>query len=80
MVKLNRQANALENIIEKIDEKIEVLKEKQETIEDKAFGDGRNMTGMEQEKWDTIEEHIVELETEKEDIENALDCLKNYCE
>lgn len=36
------------------------------------------MTEKEQERWDALEEQIGELTYEKDEIENALDYLREY--
>ena len=38
------------------------------------------MTEKEQERWDAIDEEIDELQNEKDEIENAINSLSDYCE
>lgn len=78
MIKLNKQVEALENVIEKIERKIEMLELKKDALEECAFDEDRDMTKIE---WDTFhkcEEQIEELQGEKDEIENALDYLRDY--
>lgn len=78
MVKLNKQVNSLENVIEKIERKIEELSDKMDAIQETACDEDRELTSRE---WDKIwkwEEEISELEDEVIEIENALNCLREY--
>lgn len=78
MVKLNKQVDSLENVIEKIERKIEELSDKMLTLQDIAGEEDRELTSRE---WDKIwkwEEEISELEDEIIEIENALNYLREY--
>jgi hypothetical protein len=50
-----------------------------ERIDGKADEQDREMTEKEQERYDGLEEKIEEYEAERDDIENALDYLREYC-
>lgn len=78
MIKLNRQFESLENVVEKLKDKIEELEEKQEKIEEHADEQGRDMTPTEEARWDKYADMIYELETEIEDIENAINNIIEY--
>lgn len=78
MVKLNKQVDSLENVIEKIERKIEELSDKMLILQDIAGEEDRELTSRE---WDKIwkwEEEISELEDEIIEIENALNYLREY--
>lgn len=78
MIKLNKQVESLENIIEKIEQRIEVLRLRKDAIEEKAGDEDRDMTQAEWNRFYKLEEQIEELEGEKDEIENALDYLRDY--
>lgn len=80
MIKLNKYVNGLENVIEKIEQRIDELNEKKDAIEENAFDEDREMTKAEWNKFYKLEEQIEELEGEKDEIENALDYLRDYAD
>lgn len=80
MVKLNKYINSLERVIEKIEYRIEELEEKKTILEDRAGESDREMTNRELYLYDKYDKEIEELEAEKDDIENALDCIREYAD
>lgn len=80
MIKLNRHFDALESVIEKIEAKIEELEAKMEALEEAAADEDRDMTSREWERFFKYEEQIEELNGEIDDIQNALDYLRDYTE
>lgn len=78
MIKLNKQVESLEYIIEKIENKIAELGKKKEAIEEKAGNEDRDFTTAEQNRFDKLEEQIEELQEEIDGIENALIYLREY--
>ena len=80
MIKLNKQVEALENIMEKIDAKIEALEEKKENIIDNACEHDREITDAEYRRIDKIDEEIDELNEEVDNIQNAIDYLRDYAD
>ena len=69
---------SLENIQKRIDEKISILQDKMEIIENKALNQGRELTYSERERYYNITDEIEELEGESNAIQNALDLLSEY--
>ena len=80
MIKLTKQVNSLESILERLEIKIDELTEKQSEIEYNAMDHDRDMTEKECDRYDALQEKIEELEAERDDIENALDYLREYTE
>ncbi len=80
MIKLNKQVDALENILERLENSIDDLIGKQGEIEERAEEHDRDMTGKEQERYVKFQEKIEELEDERDAIESALDYLRDYVE
>ena len=80
MVKLNKQVKALEKVIEKIEQKIEDLRDRFVGIEEKAWDECREMTEKERNKRYNLIEQIEELKNEINEIQYALDYLKGYTE
>lgn len=80
MIKLNRPVEMLDDILEKIESKIEALQEKQQSIEDNAAEHDRDMTANELARYGVLEEQIEELQAEADEIGNALDYLRGYVE
>ena len=78
MIKLNKPVTMLEDILEKLESKIEDLRVKQDAIAECAVEHDRDMTEREQERYDALEEQIDELQAEQDEIENALDYLREY--
>lgn len=78
MIKLNKQVDSLYKVLEKIDTKLEILRAKQEAIEDKSTYFERDMTRCEQERYNALEDEIDNLLYEYHEIENALDFLKDF--
>ena len=80
MIKLNKHIDALEEVLEKINARIEALEEKEAAIEDNAGDHDRDLTEAEEARIEKITEEIEELEGEMDAIENALDYLNDYIE
>ena len=78
MKKMNSQYNKLNAIMENINDIILDLGEKRNSIKDKAYDEDRAMTKKEQERYDEIDEKIINLEDCVAYIENAMDCLEEY--
>ena len=78
MIKLNKQVESLENIVEKIERKIEMLELKKDSLEENALDEDREMTKTEWNTFYKCEEQIEELQGEKDEIENALDYLRDF--
>ena len=78
MIKLNREVERLEDIIERIGIKIEELEDKKQAIIDNACDNDREITMAEERRMDAIDEKIDELNEEADDIQNAIDYLSNY--
>lgn len=80
MIKLNKYVDGLESVIEKIERKIEELTDKMEAIQENACDKDRDTTQAEWNKFYKLEEQIEELKGEKDEIENALDYLRDYAD
>lgn len=80
MVKLNKPVAMLEDILERIEARIDDLQEKQDALEDHACDLDRDLTEAEQNRWDKYEADIDALREEADEIENALDYLRDYVE
>lgn len=78
MIKLNRPVDMLESILEKIEEKIDELSTKRNEIEENACDEERDLTQREWNKIFKYDEQIEELQIEMDEIQNALDYLKDY--
>ena len=79
MIKLTKQIESLEAIIEKINDRIYELQDKKDAIEDKACDEDRDLTTREQDRFDKYDSEIDDLLYEIECVENALAFLKD-CE
>ena len=80
MIKMNKPVEALENILERIDAKIDDLQDKISQIELDVWEEDRVLTKAEQKRIDRLNEQIEELEGQQSDIECALDYLREYAE
>lgn len=80
MVKLNKYVDGLEEVLERLEEKIEALEEKIEAIDEKCSDADRDYTESENNRILKYTEQIEELEAERDDIENALEYLREYTE
>lgn len=78
MIKLNRQVENLEDLICKIERKIEELEEKKQAIIDNACDMERDITSVEEKRMDNIDIKIDELNEEADAIQNAIDYLRDY--
>lgn len=78
MIKLNRQVENLEDIINRIEMKIEELEEKKQAIIDNACDHDRELTSAEEKRMDSLDEKIDELNEEADNIQNAIDYLRDY--
>ena len=78
MIKLNRPVEMLENILEKLEEKIDALQDKMDALEENACDRDRDRTEAEWNRWYKYEEQQDELRAEADEIENALDYLREY--
>ena len=79
-IKLNKQVKDLEQMQERIEKQIEFIREKMDMIEENACDHDRDLTEREQNKWFKYEEDIDELNYEKDEIQNAIDYLRDFCE
>lgn len=78
MIKLNKYIDGLYSTIEKIENKIEGLKQKKEAIEDNACDRDRDLT---QKEWNTIldiNDEIEVLTSEIDNIQNAIAYIEEY--
>ena len=80
MVKLNRQVASLEDIIEKIETKVMELEEKKQDIIDNADLCEREISAAEYRRMEKIDDQIDELNDEADDIQNAIDYLRDYAD
>ena len=80
MIKLNRQVESLEDIIHKIEMKIEELEEKKQAIIDNACDHDRELTSAEEKRMDALDEKIDELNEEADNVQNAIDYLRDYAD
>lgn len=78
MIKLNRQVESLEDVINRLEIKIEELEEKKQAIIDNACERGREITDAEERRMDAIDEKIDELNEEADSVQNAIDYLRDY--
>ena len=78
MKKMNTQYNKLNDLMENINDIISDLEEKRDSIEDNANDKDRDMTEMEQKKYDKIDEQISSLYICVAYIENAMVYLGDY--
>ncbi len=78
MIKLNKQVEKLEDIIETIENAIGELEEKKQAIIDNACDHDRELTSAEERHLDKIDEKIDELNEEADSIQNAIDYLRDY--
>ena len=78
MIKLNRPVELLEDALEKIEIKIEELSTKRNAVEETAADNDRDLTQSEWNKIFKYDEQIEALQIEADDIENALDYIKDY--
>lgn len=78
MIKLNKQVVNLEDIIGKIEIKIEELEDKKQAIIDNADDNERGLTIAEEKRIDSIDEKIDELNEEADAVQNAIDYLRDY--
>ena len=78
MIKLNKQVENLEDIINKIETKIDELEEKKQAIIDNADEHDREITAAEERRIDAIDEKIDELNEEADNVQNAIDYLRDY--
>lgn len=80
MIKLNKPVEMLEAILEKIEAKVDELQNKMDALEENACDHDRDMTDAEWNKWYKWEEKRDELQSEYDEIENALDYLRGYAD
>ena len=78
MIKLNKQVANLEDIIGKIEIKIDELEDKKQAIIDNADDNERELTSAEEKRIDSIDEKIDELNEEADAVQNAIDYLRDY--
>lgn len=78
MIKLNKEVEHLEDIINRIERKIEELEEKKQAIIDNADDHDREITTAEYRRMDAIDEKIDELNEEADNVQNAIDYLRDY--
>ena len=80
MIKLSKQVEALEAIIEKLETKIDSMEEKKQSIIEAASLNGRELTDAEYRKLDKLDEQIDELNAEADAVQNAVEQLRDYTE
>ena len=80
MIKLNKQVDSLYNVIDKIEAKIEEIQSKMDAIEEKAGDEDRCLTRREQDRWFDLEAKLDEFIYERDEIERAIDFLKDFTE
>ena len=78
IVTLKRVIDQLYQKQEEIEFIIGNYREKREAIEERAADMGRDMTEKEQDRWDRIGEAIDDLETEYDEIENAISYISDF--
>ena len=78
MIKLNRPVEMLEDILEKIEAKMEAIQDRINYIEENAAD--RDLSCREHNRILTLMEQIEDLQGEADEIENALDYLRDYTE
>lgn len=78
MIKLTKQVESLERVLDRFEEKIDTLIDMKAALEVKADRHGRQMTVHEQERYAAIDEKIRELEHERKDVESAIGYLGEY--
>ena len=80
MIKLNKHIASLAATQEKIEQKMDELREKMEALEEQAGDEDRDMTKREQNRWDKYEQEIFDLEDEYDAVQNAIDYLQDYAD
>ena len=80
MIKLNKQVSALEEVLSRIEMKIEELEDKKQEIIECACNSDREMTSAEEKRIDKIDEKIDELSEEADAVQNAIDYLSDYAD
>lgn len=78
MIKLNKQVANLEDIVCKLQRKIDELEDKKQGIIDNATDNGYAFTSAVEKRLAAIDEKIDELNEEADMIQNAIDYLSNY--
>ena len=76
--RLTKIINKLDDIAEEVEIKIEELERKQEAIINKVDGHYRIMTSRERARYDDLQDDIDELEYLRENVEDALDYIREY--
>ena len=78
MIKLNKPVAMLENVLQTLEARIDLLQSKMDTLEETAFERDREMTAREWALWNKYEDQMEELQSEADEINNALDYLRDY--
>ena len=78
MKKMNSHYISLKSMALTINDIISDLKYRRDSIDDKAYDEDRDMTSMEQEMHDKLNEQISDLEDCVGYIKDATECLKSY--
>ena len=78
MKKMNSYYNNLKAMTLSINDIISALEENRDSIDDKAYEEDRDMTIMEQERHDKLNEQISDLEDCVGYIKDAMECLELY--
>lgn len=78
MKKMNSHYNSLKAMTLSINDIISALEENRDSIDDKAYNEDRDMTIMEQERHDKLNEQISDLEDCVGYIKDAMECLVSY--
>lgn len=78
MKKMTSHYNSLKAMTLSINDIISALEENRDSIDDKAYNEDRDMTLMEQERHDKLNEQISDLEDCVGYIKDAMECLELY--
>lgn len=78
-IRTDKAVDLLQNILDKIDIRIEEIDMKMCELEERAGDADRDLTTREQDRFDKWEEDIEDLRAEYDEVQNAIDYLMNYC-
>ena len=77
-VRTGKAIEMLEALQQKCIDKQAEISEKMEAIEEKACDADRDLTRAEQDRYDTYEGYLSDLDAECDEIQNAIDYLMDY--
>lgn len=80
MIKLDKQVASLEAVQDRIEDKINELQERMDAIQERADEMDRNLTDAEHKRYYKLFDEAEELQYEYDEINNAIDYLKDFCE